>query len=534
MRVAIVGGGPGGLFFATLLRRADPSAEATVFERNRPDDAFGFGVVFSDRTLDGIHRADPMLRQALSSSGRHWDDIEIRVKGERIRCGGNGMAAVARRTLLALMQARAHAAGADLRFSSQVTLDDLADYDLVVAADGTGSKIRRQLEPDLGVSVDTAAAKFIWFGTDYLFDGLTFVHERGPHGVFAVHGYPISPDTSTFIVETDEHSWHRAGLDEFDVTQPPGASDMRSKRYLEELFADQIEGHRLLVNNSRWASFQTRRTRRWRTLTPQPVALLGDAVHTAHFSVGSGTKMAMEDAVELSQALTDHPGDLKAALDAYEQAAQPPVQKIQNSARPSLAWWEHFGDYYEAFEPWQFAYHFLSRSITDARLARRAPDFVDASHRAWTKEHGAEPLQTPFTHAGWASPGRVVEIQHGPFGPAMAVTGSGPGLQFAEDAPAGRAWGGLLAAPDRETELPEAFRELGRLAQQRPAVIAVHGGTPLTRTLTCEQARLHSGVPALLIDDGLDVDLAVTIVLSGRADLVGAPSSVLRAGGLLK
>ena len=244
--------------------------------------------------------------------------------------------------------------------------------------------------------------------------------------------------------------------------------------------------------------------------------------------------MAMEDAVELSQALTDHPGDLKAALDAYEQAAQPPVQKIQNSARPSLAWWEHFGDYYEAFEPWQFAYHFLSRSITDARLARRAPDFVDASHRAWTKEHGAEPLQTPFTHAGWASPGRVVEIQHGPFGPAMAVTGSGPGLQFAEDAPAGRAWGGLLAAPDRETELPEAFRELGRLAQQRPAVIAVHGGTPLTRTLTCEQARLHSGVPALLIDDGLDVDLAVTTVLSGRADLVGAPSSVLRAGGLLK
>jgi 2-polyprenyl-6-methoxyphenol hydroxylase-like FAD-dependent oxidoreductase len=534
MRVAVAGGGPGGLFFATLMRRADPSAEVTVFERNRGDDTFGFGVVFSDRTLDGIHRADPVLRQALDSRGRHWDVIEIRLKGERVRCGGNGMAAIMRRTLLGLMQARARDAGAELHFSTEVGLDDLAGYDLVVAADGSGSRIRQQLEPQLGASVDTAMAKFIWFGTDYLFDGLTFVHERNLHGVFAVHGYPISANTSTFIVETDEQSWRRAGLDEFDVTQPPGASDMLSKVYLEKLFADQIDGHQLLVNNSRWANFRTLRTRRWHAMASRPVALLGDAVHTAHFSVGSGTKMAMEDAVALSQALASHPGDLEFALAAYQQAAQPAVQKIQDAARPSLAWWEHFGRYYDAFEPWQFAYHFLSRSITDARLARRAPDLVEASHRAWIDSHGSQPLQTPFAHAGWNSAGRIVEIRCGPdTTPAAITTRPGPGLLLADAAPAAGAWGARLQAPELEAGLPAVYSKLANLAQQGPALVAVYGGTALTRTLVCEEARLHARVPALLVDDALDADLAVTTVLSGRADLVGAPAGVLRAGRLL-
>jgi anthraniloyl-CoA monooxygenase len=510
MRVAVAGGGPGGLFFATLIRRADPSIEVALFERNRADDTFGFGVVFSDRTLAGIHEADPVLREALAKHGRHWDDIEIRLKGQRIRCGGNGMAAIVRRTLLGLMQARAAGVGAELRFSHEVTLDELAGYDLVVAADGTGSKIRDQLDVDLGVRVETATAKFTWFGTDYLFDGLTFIHERSPDGVFAVHGYPISDDTSTFIVETDEASWRRAGLDEFDVTRPPGASDLISKAYLERLFAEQIDGKRLLTNNSRWGNFRTRRTRRWHTLVPRPVALLGDAVHTAHFSVGSGTKMAMEDAVALAAALAAHPDDLPAALAEYEQDAQPSVRRIQDSARPSLAWWEHFGRYHDFFPPWQFAYHFLSRSITDARLARRAPEFVAASHHAWLAAHGAEPLDTPFSAAGWSTPGRLVRIVTDAAGTPTAVRGSG---DLAIDAP--------LRAPDTEDELPAA---LARLAEPRATLVAVYGGTLLTRTLLCEQARMRHGLPALLVEPELDRDRAVTAVLSGRADLVGVPA----------
>ncbi|WP_214401630.1 FAD-dependent monooxygenase [Pseudonocardia lacus] len=526
MRIAVVGGGPGGLFLALLVRRAAPAVEVTVFERNRADDTFGFGVVFSDRTLAGIHEADPVLRRALTEHGRHWDEIEVRIKGERIRCGGNGMAAVVRRTLLSLLQARAHEVGADLRFATEVTLDDLTGYDLVVAADGTGSTIREQVGVDLGTEVDTATAKFIWFGTDHLFDGLTFVHERSPDGVFAVHGYPISGPgdgpVSTFIVETDEATWRRAGLDGFDASQPPGTSDQVTKDYLEQLFADQIDGRRLLVNNSRWGSFRTRRTRRWHTTVPRPVAFLGDAVHTAHFSVGSGTKMAMEDAVALARAITATPDDLPAALEAYERAAQPSVRRIQDSARPSLAWWEHFGRYHDEFEPWQFAYHFLSRSITDSRLARRDPAFVAASHRGWVAAHGAEPLDTPFARGGWSAPGRLVDLQ-AVDGVPTAVAG---GLPLAAG-PAPGPWGALVAAPETEDGLAEVFARLTDLGERSPVLVAVHGGTPLTRTLVCERARLHDRLPALLVDtgDGEGLrDRALTTVLSGRADLVGAPA----------
>ncbi|MEQ3553832.1 FAD-dependent monooxygenase [Pseudonocardia nematodicida] len=531
MRVAVAGGGPGGLFLATLLRRADPSIEVTVFERNRADDTFGFGVVFSDRTLAGIHDADPVLREALDRHGRHWDDIEVRLKGERLRCGGNGMAAIVRGTLLSLMQDRAREAGAELRFSTEVGLDDLRGHDLVVAADGTGSRIREQCGADLGTEAETASAKFIWFGTDFLFDGLTFVHERGPHGVFAVHGYPISAEASTFIVETDEQTWRRAGLDGFDVTQPPGASDLVSKAYLEELFAGQIAGRGLLTNNSRWGNFRTRRTKRWHVPaaggTP-PIAFLGDAVHTAHFSVGSGTKMAMEDAIALSAALTGRSGGLDAALAVYEEAARPSVERIQDSARPSLAWWEHFGRYHDAFEPWQFAYHFLSRSITDSRIARRAPEFVADSHRGWTGLHGTEPLGTPFERHGWRSEGRLAEVrQHD--GVPVEVTGAVP-LPLGE-AGSG-AWGAVLRAPDGEAGLPAAEQRLAELAglAEPPAVVVVHGGTALTRTLVCEQARLGAGLPALLVDpdavagDEATRDRALTTVLSGRSDLVGVPA----------
>ena len=451
MRVAVAGGGPGGLFFATLIRQADPSVEVTVFERNRADDTFGFGVVFSDRTLAGIHEADPVLREALTEHGRHWDEIEVRLKGRahplrRQRDGGR------RATHLAGVDA-----GPRPRRRRAAALLDGGRPRRPRGLRPGRRRGRRRLEAprelcrdhgaDLGVEVETATAKFIWFGTDYLFDGLTFVHERSQDGVFAVHGYPISDAVSTFIVETDEASWRRAGLDEFDVTQPPGPSDMVTKDYLEKLFADQIDGKRLLTNNSRWGNFRTRRTKRWHTLAPQPVAFLGDAVHTAHFSVGSGTKMAMEDAVALSAALAAHPGDLAGALATYEETAQPSVRKIQDSARPSLSWWEHFGRYHDAFEPWQFAYHFLSRSISDARLGRRAPDFVAASHRGWVDTYGAEPLQTAFQRRGWSAPGRLVEVRRTEAGPSPSPGTRRSLSEIRDRAPGVRCWRPPTARP---------------------------------------------------------------------------------------
>ena len=213
MRIACLGGGPGGLLAALLAKRSDPRREVTVYERNRAGDTFGFGVVFSDATLDGIDAADPVLRRALTEHGVHWDPIEVRLRGERWRFGGNGMAAVARQTLLSLLQQRATEAGVDIRFSAPTQPDDLlaAGYDLVVAADGANSSVRARFGEVFGPSVVTATAKFIWFGTTYRFDGLTFVHEQSPHGVFAVHGYPIGNGVSTFIVETDERVLARGG-----------------------------------------------------------------------------------------------------------------------------------------------------------------------------------------------------------------------------------------------------------------------------------------------------------------------------------
>ena len=323
VRIACLGGGPGGLLAALLAKRGDPDREVTVFERNRPGDTFGFGVVFSDATLEGIHAADPVLRGALAGHGAHWDEIEVRLRGERWQFGGNGMAAVARKTLLSLLQQRAAEAGVDIRFATPAEPGDLlqAGYDLVIAADGANSAMRDRFADVFCPSVAAASAKFIWFGTTYPFGGLTFVHEQGPHGVFAVHGYPIGGGISTFIVEADEQSWRAAGLDAFDPGQPPGPSDEASQAYLEKLFAEQIGGCPLLVNNSRWANFRTWRTARWRHRAgPTAIALLGDAAHTAHFSVGSGTKMAMEDAVALVAALDQHASGSRPDRDAVDAA----------------------------------------------------------------------------------------------------------------------------------------------------------------------------------------------------------------------
>jgi salicyloyl-CoA 5-hydroxylase len=528
VRIAVLGGGPGGLLAALLAKRSDPGREVTVFERNRAGDTFGFGVVFSDATLDGIDAADPVLRRALDDHGVHWDPIEVRLRGERWRFGGNGMAAVARRTLLALLQRQAAEAGVDLRFSAPTQPDDLleAGYDLVIAADGANSQMRARFAGAFGPSVVTATAKFIWFGTTYPFDGLTFVHEQGPHGVFAVHGYPIGDGVSTFIVETDEPSWRAAGLDGFDVGQPPGPSDDVTRAYLEKLFAEQIDGGPLLVNNSRWGNFRTWRARRWRHRAGRTaVALLGDAAHTAHFSVGSGTKMAMEDAIALVAALDEartDPDTVDAALAVYETERKGRVARIQDSARPSLSWWEHFGRSYRHLPPWQFAFHFFSRSLPESKLRQRDAAFVRSVHEAWRAAHGGggDPLRTPVGIAGTAQPDRVIPVASG-----AAVLDSGP-LPLR---PGPGAWGAWISAPDTEDGIGPADAAVARALAAGACLVAVGDGTALTRRLVCEAARLDHGAVTLLVEDvpaGADAaDIARTAVLSGRTDLVGVPGN---------
>lgn len=531
MRVAIVGGGPGGLFAASLLKLADPSAEVVVFERNRPEDTFGFGVVFSDATLRGIDDVDPVLLRALTDHGVHWDEIEVRIHGEGWRCGGNGMAAIARMTLLRLLHEQAQRTGVDLRFQHDVPdpLHLTGDYDLVVGADGANSALRRHLETELQPSVTVASAKFIWLATTKLFGGLTFIHERSPDGVFAVHGYPFGPDASTFIVETDEASWRRAGLDAFDVSQPPGPSDLASKTYLEALFAEHLDGHPLLVNNSRWGNFRTIRCARWRSGN---AVILGDAAHTAHFSVGSGTKMAMEDAAALVQCVTEQPGDLDAALAAFEAARRPPVDKIQGAAGPSLSWWEHFGRYHDHLEAAQFALHFFSRAIPLDKLAARDPRFVADVSQWWVQRNGAPPLATPLPVGGRKVDGRVVSVVP-PAGDPGAVPVLRCGgedvvpLRRPEDrASASGEWGLYLTAPETEAGLAAAVAQLEAGIAAGAVLVAVDGGSPVTRVLLCEEARMVRGVPSLLIDDSLRAAQAATLVLAGRTDLVGASESV--------
>jgi anthraniloyl-CoA monooxygenase len=512
LRVACIGGGPGGLFFSTLFKQTVPEAEVVLFERNQATDAFGFGVVFSDATLERINDADPVVRNGLMDFGTHWDDIEVWLKGEQKSFGGNGMAAINRKTLLQLMQERAAEAGVDMRFGENVPdLSGLDGFDLIVGADGANSSTREQLGEDLGHTAEMATAKFIWFGTSHRFKGMTFVHRKSEFGNFAVHGYPISKDLSTFIVETDEETWRRAGLDEFDVSQPPGASDLKTQRFLEKLFAEDIAGEPLVANNSRWANFRTRRTRTWHKGN---VVLLGDAVHTAHFSVGSGTKMAMEDAITLVREVAAHEDDLETAFVNYENERQPQVAKIQNQARGGLSWWEHFGRYYDAFAPAQVTFHFFSRSITIDKIRLRDAGLVDAVEQDWLASHGHTPLDTPLDAGSVRLGGRLLSLTQENGRPALS--GPGGSIRLVTDpADADATTGMLLTAPDTEQGLAASFDQLPAQA----AVVVIQGGNPFTRTLLSEEARLGRGLTSVIVDDRGPVS-ALTLVLSGRADAV--------------
>jgi anthraniloyl-CoA monooxygenase len=386
MRIAVVGGGPGGLYFAALARQLDPASEITVWERNAADDTFGFGVVFSDETLGGIEHADAAIYRAMEREFARWDDIDVHVKGQVITSGGHGFAALSRRRLLQILQQRCRELGVTVHFRAEAPpAGDLSSgHDLVVAADGANSGVRKAAEAAFGPDVDVRRCKYMWLGTDLVFDAFKFYIEPTPHGVMQIHGYPYDATGSTFIVEMHDSVWRAAGFGRLAPPDlPPGTSDEASIERIRELFGHVLGGHAVHANNSKWINFGTLRCQSWRHGN---VVLLGDAAHTAHFSIGSGTKLAMEDALALAACLHEQPG-LDAALAAYEAERKPVVASTQRAAQASLEWFENLGQY-TGQEPEQFAFNIMTRSrrVTHGNLRVRDPEFADRID-AWFAGH---------------------------------------------------------------------------------------------------------------------------------------------------
>ena len=414
MRVVTIGGGPAGLFLAILMKRADPSHQVTVLERNAPDSTFGWGVVFSDQTLENFRAADAQTHDEIVANFAHWDDIDVHFKGTTITSGGHGFSGIARRKLLEILQRRAAALGAELRFGVEVSddgqLDALgyADADVVVAADGINSIVRRKyasvFRPDLYVGT----AKYIWLGTTYRFDAFTFYFVQNEHGVFQAHCYRFDEQCSTFIVECDEGSWRRAGFDRMTADETVAAC--------ERLFAHHLDGHRLLSNarhlRDPWLSFVRVRCERW---WHRNIVLVGDAAHTAHFSVGSGTKLAMEDAIALARELSSG-GTLEGAVQRYEDDRKTEALRLQNAARNSQEWFENVRRYVH-LEPPQFAYSLLTRSqrVSHENLRMRDAAYLEGVERWFASRASGRdlpapppPMFTPFTLRGMRVENRVV------------------------------------------------------------------------------------------------------------------------------
>ena len=385
MKIAVIGGGPGGLYFSALMKQLDPSHEVTVWERNKAEDTFGFGVVFSDETLGGIGNADNVVADYMANRFARWTDIDITLNGVRHTVGGQGFAAMSRKELLQLLQRRTVELGVDVRFATLAPdVEELSrDYDLVLAADGVNSQIRARYAESFKPSLDVRPNKYMWLGTDLVFEAFQFFVKDTQWGTMQIHGYPYSDEGSTFIVEMHEDVWRAAGFDETEGTiLPPGVSDEKAIAKIRSIFADELAGHDVLANNSKWLNFTTVRNQSWRHGN---VVLLGDAAHTAHFSVGSGTKLAMEDALALSACLHEHP-IIEESLTAYETERRPVVESTQRAAQASLEWFENIG-MYTGQEPAQFCFNLLTRSrrITQENLRLRDPEFaaeVDASFAA--------------------------------------------------------------------------------------------------------------------------------------------------------
>ncbi len=399
MNIACVGAGPAGLYFAISMKLRDPAHEITIFERNAAHVTFGWGVVFSDQTLDNLMANDPASAKVIAGEFAHWDDIDVHIRGECITSGGHGFIGIGRKRLLEILQQRARELGVVLQFEAECDPADSrwAEYDLVIASDGSNSRFRDAQADAFGVDVDERANKFVWLGTSKVFDAFTFAFEETEHGWIWAHAYRFAQDCSTFIVECSETTWAGLGFDAIDQAE--------AIALCERIFAKYLDGHPLMSNaahlrgSAAWLNFRRIKCEQWNAGN---VILLGDAAHTAHFSIGSGTKLALEDAIKLAEVLNRDRLSLAAALDEYQAERSLEVLKLQNSARNSTEWFETLGRYLH-FEPLQFAYSLLTRSqrISHENLRLRDRDWLEGVERWFWERAGvtgtsAAPMFAPF------------------------------------------------------------------------------------------------------------------------------------------